>query len=290
MPEELTIQPYVNRNSGIRHLNRLYSQLNDSELIQTMLKESMLYDSQVHAFIDYGEMWICRGCLSVNGIGEFDPKISLIYKKYGGKFEQHHHRERDCDDWVNPGDIIIGVYTEYPEERLVDLCWCCAQSTVAAGSRFSRFFCPNCHDVVRDFNEAASMVLIPVGRHSWMNGISGQLAPGQSTAEFASIFTKAALSMNTRIARVRNWRKLILHDLLMALGLDGKNNIQLVDHDRALRDQQPDVQPVFQSMVEFIYGHRHSELTNVRMPYTGTPAADYYEALTILETEVTDED
>jgi hypothetical protein len=52
------------------------------------------------------------------------------------------------------------------------LCWCCQLEVLGSGSRFSPFFCPPCRTWARACNDRHGRLLIPIGRHTLMNGVA----------------------------------------------------------------------------------------------------------------------
>ena len=50
------------------------------------------------------------------------------------------------------------------------LCGCCAAQVVRSGSKWSAFFCRECQARVIAYDRAVGEVVIPIGRHSLMNG------------------------------------------------------------------------------------------------------------------------
>jgi len=54
----------------------------------------------------------------------------------------------------------------------VELCRCCAAQVIRSGSKWSVFFCDACKREVVAYNSAAGCTVIPIGRHSIMNGVA----------------------------------------------------------------------------------------------------------------------
>ncbi|HVA10428.1 MAG TPA: hypothetical protein VNG12_27250, partial [Acidimicrobiales bacterium] len=52
-----------------------------------------------------------------------------------------------------------------------ELCRCCGLVLLPSGSRWSVWFCPPCTRLARSFNEQLGRCVIPIGRHSLMNGV-----------------------------------------------------------------------------------------------------------------------
>jgi hypothetical protein len=52
-----------------------------------------------------------------------------------------------------------------------ELCRCCGVDLVLSGSRWAKWFCPECFGRLKVLNEAAGTCVVPIGRHSIMNGV-----------------------------------------------------------------------------------------------------------------------
>ena len=53
-----------------------------------------------------------------------------------------------------------------------ELCRCCASRVIRCGSKWSVFFCEACKPHVVVYNGGAGWNVIPIGRHSMMNGVA----------------------------------------------------------------------------------------------------------------------
>jgi hypothetical protein len=69
-----------------------------------------------------------------------------------------------------------------------ELCRCCASRVIPCGSKWSVFFCKACRRHVDPHNDAAGWTVIPIGRHSIMNGVAlntGAVRNGSARSAFA---------------------------------------------------------------------------------------------------------
>jgi hypothetical protein len=64
------------------------------------------------------------------------------------------------------------------------LCHCCGMVPLPSGSKWSSWFCLACIAQVRNLNDEYGMAVVPVGRHSLMNGVSLKAKPEVTEAEF----------------------------------------------------------------------------------------------------------
>ena len=59
----------------------------------------------------------------------------------------------------------------YDYNERARLCDCCGRYVLRSGSRWSVWFCEECKARVQALNEEMGFALIPIGRHSMMNGL-----------------------------------------------------------------------------------------------------------------------
>jgi len=67
--------------------------------------------------------------------------------------------------------------------KAFETCHCCGLEVIPSGSRWSLFFCQDCKAIVMEFNNAVGKCIIPLGRHSMMNSVTGPLAPKNQTVD-----------------------------------------------------------------------------------------------------------
>lgn len=59
----------------------------------------------------------------------------------------------------------------YDFNRKYEICYCCGLEIIPSGSRWSTFYCRDCKDIIVELNKEVGQCIIPIGRHSMMNGI-----------------------------------------------------------------------------------------------------------------------
>lgn len=94
------------------------------------------------------------------------------------------------EPWHQPQTSLPEPAGDFPTE--VELCYCCVAELIPSGSRFSSFFCDDCRERVVALRDDAGRVIIPLGRHSMMNGIGiegGGTRDEGRLAEFAAATT-----------------------------------------------------------------------------------------------------
>jgi len=98
------------------------------------------------------QLEVCRTCLCLRG---------PFYDSWNG-----------CDR-VQPCacDPKQPLWNAFDYNTWAELCQCCSAEVLRSGSRWSPFFCDECKQRVRDYNEREGYCVIPIGRHSLMNGV-----------------------------------------------------------------------------------------------------------------------
>ena len=62
------------------------------------------------------------------------------------------------------------LWNAFDYNQRADLCDCCVAQVVRSGSKWSAFFCRKCQERVIAYDRSVGEVVIPIGRHSIMNG------------------------------------------------------------------------------------------------------------------------
>ena len=57
-----------------------------------------------------------------------------------------------------------------------ELCHCCAARVVSSGSKWSLYFCEPCKKRIVAYNRCRGCAVIPIGRHTLMNGLAPRTA------------------------------------------------------------------------------------------------------------------
>lgn len=95
----------------------------------------------------------------------------------------------------------------------MELCYCCGLVLLRSGSKWSTWLCGACKEWVLALNESAGRCLIPIGRHSMMNGVAlNGYAGARGIERFVSDSHALAASMD-QIASYA-------HDVVVPLNLD----------------------------------------------------------------------
>lgn len=128
---------------------------------------------------------LCRECLGLRG----------------PCFDTFSHCERTQRCSCEPKEPL---WKAYDYNTAIELCRCCAATTVRSGSRWSPFFCDAGKERVLAYNRVAGSAVIPIGRHSIMNGISLSGEDAKSAVAQAA-FEEGMANLFARIDRLTKW-------------------------------------------------------------------------------------
>lgn len=112
------------------------------------------YQANRYLILDLRNLRICHHCFALYGI---------VRLKDGKKVYQNCM----CDELDKPR------WDKYDFNRKYELCWCCGLEVIPSGSKFSSFYCRDCKERIWYLNQKLGRCLIPLGRHSVMNGVIG---------------------------------------------------------------------------------------------------------------------
>jgi hypothetical protein len=130
-----------------------------------------------------------------------------------------------CDP--EPTHPHVGTWRGFDFSTLIELCYCCGRRPIRSGSRWSPFFCEDCKPRIRELNERVGFALVPIGRHSIMNGVF-------FTAETPpALIVGATRFLFARIDDLRTWRREVVRENLERLGLPHSEPALADDLERA---------------------------------------------------------
>jgi hypothetical protein len=129
-----------------------------------------------------------------------------------------------------------------------ELCRCCALSLIPSRSRWSSFFCPECKERVFELNHRAGRCVIPVGRHTLMNGVFYRAGDhDMTTAEAIAFHDQVTTFFNHADATGRSRGQQAARNI-DAIGLAGEGNVALRTHLRLVRRFGLSKQDAFKEM------------------------------------------
>lgn len=105
----------------------------------------------------------------------------------------------------------------------VELCRCCGLELLNSGSKWSVWFCGSCLERISKMNQDAGRCLVPIGRHSLMNGVFR----GRPKAKHRVVaFANEVQALFNRIGGTESWARAAVRMNLDLAGLDAE-----MDHD-----------------------------------------------------------
>ena len=115
-------------------------------------------------------------------------------------------------------------WPDHDFNEYADLCWCCLLETISSGSKWSSFYCDDCRQRVRKYNQSMGRVLLWMGRHSIMNGLGlrgPDVAVPQAVATFGTGLGGFVTGLGGFYDAMAAWRPDRLGAVLQAGGLEG---------------------------------------------------------------------
>lgn len=149
------------------------------------------------------------------GSGEL---FGLLASADGSRTYEQRCRLHDCgcrlESWHQPRSEMPQPPGDFP--TALELCYCCASNIIPSGSKFSIFFCDACRpDIVR-LRDAVGSAVIPLGRHSLMNGIALR-GPNARSRLHVTSFAAANIQSANRMDRLFEWRRLVIADRVTSM-------------------------------------------------------------------------
>ena len=173
-------------------------------------------------------MELCRKCLVLRG----------------PFFDSHNACERVQRCGCEPRDPR---WNAFDYNCAAELCRCCASRVIGCGSKWSVFFCDGCKRDVVAYNGAAGCTVIPIGRHSMMNGVAlntQHARKGSARAAFAHGLSEVV----DGIGRLERFHRTQVTRIVSSIDASGPTVPvpQYIDH--ATRSQ-PSASAVFAALV-----------------------------------------
>jgi hypothetical protein len=159
-------------------------------------------------------------------------------------FELHGKINLNSDNTVKQQCLCVkrteNKWDGYDFKRKYETCYCCGLEVIPSGSKWSVFYCKDCKDKILELNKKVGQCVIPIGRHSIMNGFSltGEQVQNESLVER---FVCQVNKVNDKIGLIDNHRKKILARQLKFLKVSkGSKIIDLIlqTHELELRQMK----------------------------------------------------
>ncbi|MBI3266938.1 MAG: hypothetical protein HYZ67_07810 [Chlamydiae bacterium] len=170
--------------------------------------------------MNYEDAKICSSCLDIYG---------FVYSKMGVFYQK-------CDSKCLNRDLKKGMLLSEKKQKrwdgfdfneFVTLCYCCGAELLKSGSRWSVWFCEACKKRVLEFNQEMGTSVIPIGRHSLMNGIGLKLEPSVpkiKIEETIDHYRRFGASIN----HLDQWRKIAKSCNWRSAGLDSGQDVGVI--------------------------------------------------------------
>jgi hypothetical protein len=180
--------------------------------------------------VDVSALSVCRRCGVLRG--------DVVLSKGIGVTQRCR-----CDGWRR----------DEPWERcdfncVAELCWCCASAVIPSGSRWSSYFCDECRPRIVALNRGVGRCVIPIGRHSIMNGVALRANP-PPTDEALGRFVHDVGTIFERAARVARWRRRRVQRVLGTI--DGDDAAALVSYIAAAPSVLGDSARAYDDLLEW---------------------------------------
>ncbi len=192
------------------------------------------------------DLTICRKCLTLYGrLVHILPESPTGIRRSGWRYQKCQCMQKEDDKNV----VKVGLWPGNNFNTSVEFCHCCSKELINTGSKFSSFYCDECNQLVGEHNNQYGSVLIPLGRHSFMNGIKLGI-PFSKKGE-----TQLTSELNTflkNVGLVQEWQKLSLFENLHDLGFRFTNDIALPYYDKLIQKPEKNKLSYFAKMLEYI--------------------------------------
>jgi len=124
----------------------------------------------------------------------------------------------------------------------VELCRCCGLVPLRSGSRWSVWLCEDCKQRVRALNRRFGRAIVPIGRHSVMNGISLQASAAKEDEEAIEEFVDSANGLFQRIGALEEWARERVAYNIHRLGRDDCGPVLLTEYlEEIAASRDPDI-------------------------------------------------
>ena len=191
------------------------------------------------------DLMICKKCLQL-----YEMDISLN-RKYN-RNENRRKLLQKCQCKSLETSLIEETWKGFDFNKKVELCYCCSMELINSGSRWSVFYCDECKDRVRAFNDIVGKVVIPLGRHSVMNSLVIEYKSHDLDVEISK-FVTGWNSLVGIIDKIVDWSTQFLFQNLHDLGFRFDSDIRLKEYDECLPDLRTTKKETFLNMLDFLH-------------------------------------
>jgi hypothetical protein len=126
-----------------------------------------------------------------------------------------------CKCEIKPGEASVSDrWPGFDFNEMVTICYCCGQTLLNSGNKFSCWFCEECRKKVVKFNTMCQQRVVPIGRHSLMAGFHVNTASKDD-----SKFLKHWKALVDRMGILDKWRKKRVLENIQALCMKEDPNL-----------------------------------------------------------------
>ena len=129
-----------------------------------------------------------------------------------------------------------------------ELCRCCGLVLLRSGSRFSTWFCPQCLEAIKALNRSAGRCLVPIGRHSFMNGVGASAAQLRTEGGARALAEQFACLLGKE-SSLEGWARMTVQRNLTALGFDSEQDAALADYLDAVSSSALSPRAAFEALL-----------------------------------------
>lgn len=162
------------------------------------------------ADVTHGDLLVCGQCGEIRGPV---PGIAAVQLCACASPEERRAQPRHGRDFA----------------RWIELCRTCGLRTVSSGSRWSSFHCSRCRPRVVALNGLVGRCVVPVGRHSLMNGVSLSDPVGRNPVAFVAFADQLAAFFSSTVD-LEAWAGRVVLDHLRVLGFDPGADVVLDEY------------------------------------------------------------
>ena len=173
-------------------------------------------------------MALCRKCLVLRGLF----------------FDSHNGCERVQQCGCEPPEPL---WNAFDYNCAAELCRCCASRAIRCGSKWSVFFCDACKGHVVAYNDAAGWKVIPIGRHSLMNGVALRVDDARKGSP-RSAFARGMSEVFDGIGRLERLHRAHVTRIVLSIDASGPT-VPVRQYIEHARRSQPSASAVFAELV-----------------------------------------
>jgi hypothetical protein len=167
---------------------------------------------------DIGRFVVCVTCGWLRG----------PWGRYG---ELEFEQRCDCRDAEEPDERWPG----FDHNTVAELCRCCGLEVVKSGSKWSVWFCRECLDRVKDLNAGAGRCVVPIGRHSLMNGVFYKPVEDGVNPAALTAFSDQLHTFFGAVVATEDWRRRVVRANLAAINLGEALSVPVGGYCRRVR-------------------------------------------------------